>query len=139
MMFFHWRKDLVQGMHEWLGLGLIAALAFHLMRNRHQLTHTVKQKRVVVFVMVVAAIVVGFLSLQPAAKPNPGRLAVQALSHAPLKALPLTLNRSSIDLENQLKSLGITQLNDEANLSDLAAQVNQPATWLIAELLSKSR
>ena len=137
MMFFRWYKESVQGMHEWLGLGLVAAMALHLLRNRLPLSHTVKQKRVLFFLLIVTVVVLGFLGFQPAAKPNPGRLAVQALSHAPLKALPLTLNRSATELASQLEALGIQSSDDSLSLTDLAAQVHQPASWLITELLGK--
>ena len=137
MMFFRWFNQDVHRMHEWLGLSLVVAIVLHLLLNRLPLIYTIKQKRVGVFVAVVALVVVGFLVFQPPPKPNVGKLAAQALGRAPLKALPLTLNRSEADLNAQLQALGITPSDPNSSVSDLAQQIHQPANWLLMELLSK--
>jgi hypothetical protein len=107
------------------------------MRNRQQLAHTLKQRRLRLFAVTIVLIVIGFLGLQPAARPNPGRLAAQALRQAPLKSLPLTLKKTPEELNQQLTSLGISQLDETMSLDELAAQIHQPGNWLLIELLDR--
>lgn len=125
LMFFHLDAGVVQGLHEWGGWLLIAAIVLHLVGNATMLkAHLARTSP---RVMVGAALLVVALGAALGGRGegrggggNPSRVAVDHLTAAPLSALAPIAGRDVDTLVADLRAAGFEDARPESTLDGLA-------------------
>ncbi|PTT79876.1 hypothetical protein DBR42_20555 [Pelomonas sp. HMWF004] len=128
MLFFHWHSPLQKDIHTWLGWGLVAAVAVHVLSNLAAFKrHFTGHRRALVLLLVAVAVFTATSFVRPADGGKGGsaaNVAMQALSRAPLRALAEVFGLSVGEARDALAGAGLTLANDNASL-DAVAQGNR--------------
>lgn len=124
MMFFHLKKGEVAEMHEWLGLGFVAAFGLHAFRHRRSLVRMLTQTRTRVILALAAALAIAFLAAGPEAHGgNPVHRVADAVLHVPLEAAAPALGVSPQEALDRLVAAGVANASTSHSLSSIG-QIN---------------
>jgi len=133
-IFFHFGGGGLKGVHEWLGLGLVAAVVLHLVRNGRAFKNLLAAPRSQVLVGASVLAVALFLSLSPASTGgNPARALMMAAERAPLSNLAPVLGVSSDLLVARLAEEGIEATPDQT-IGEIASAARIEAPHLMGML-----
>jgi len=126
-IFFHFGGGGLKGVHEWLGLGLVAAVVLHVVRNGRAFKNLLTAPRSQVLVGASILAVALYLSFAPAPAGNPARALMMAAERAPLSALAPVLGVSPDTLVARLAEEGIDATSDQT-VAEIAkaARVEEP-------------
>lgn len=134
LMFFHLSTGLNKVVHEWIGLGMVAAIVLHVVLNWRAFKGYFK--RPVAMSLIAGAVVILGLSFMPTAEAEGGRpdfAAIELVNNAPLTELAPLLDTDAADLVSRLATQGVTASEDQS-LSDLAGGDGRQAATLLAAI-----
>lgn len=137
MMFFHLYKGEVAAMHEWLGMGFVAAVGLHLARHRRPLGLMLKQHRMHALMLATLLAAAAFLAPSSGQEANPVRSTLQAVMRAPLKDLAPVLGLSNEELAGRLSAAGTENPAPEQSLETLARSQQSDPMKLLAAVVGK--
>ena len=138
LMFFHLAGGGVKGLHEWLGLGLLAAVALHLARNWRALRNLVAAPRSQVMMgasCLAVALYLSFVPVNPSG--NPARAMMMAAERAPLTQLAPVLGVEPDMLVARLAEAGIPARADQS-VNEIARAAHTEAPRLIGLLAASA-
>lgn len=133
-MFFHLATGNVKVMHEWLGLGLLAAIAAHLLRNGRALRNLIAAPRTQVLLgaaCLAGAIYLSFAPIDPAG--NPVRSTLMAVERAPLSRLAPVFGLSPEALVARLSEDGIAA-GTEQSINEIARATHEEPSHILGLL-----
>jgi Domain of unknown function (DUF4405) len=139
MMFFKLFKPQLQGMHSWLGLAFVLAVALHLTRNRRMLFVMLSQRRLHIMWGISIAVVIAFLFAAPTnSKGGLEKEAMRALQKSPLALVAPALGITTEDALGRLKQAGL-ESGSEISIATAAQQLRLEPGQVLAIVLGKSK
>jgi len=138
LMFFHLTNGGLKGLHEWLGLGLLAVVALHLVRNWRALSNLLAAPRSQVMLGASCLAVAIYLSFVPAGPVgNPARAMMMAAERAPLSQLAPVLGVEPDMLVARLAEAGIPARTDQS-VEEIARAAHRDSPHLIGLLAASA-
>ena len=138
MMFFHLYKGEVEAMHEWLGMGFVAAVALHLTRHRKPLAMMITQNQMKILMAVTALIAAAFLVGSPAKQSgNPMRMTIKAVLSAPISDVAPVFGLSTDAAITQLTAAGARNATPAESIDSLAKASKTEPFKLLATLAER--
>jgi|JI7StandDraft_1071085.scaffolds.fasta_scaffold205146_1 hypothetical protein len=123
LMFFHLDSGVQKVAHEWLGWGLVAAVALHATANGKALLRHLQapgRPRVILALCAVALAGSFFVSLPGGEAASPPVLALRAVAQAPLSAVAPLAGKPVAQLRSELAAAGVVVASDDASIESAA-------------------
>lgn len=137
MMFFRLYKGEVESMHEWLGLGFVAAVALHVLRHRRPFARMAGQLPMQVLLAATVMVVTAFLMFSPPKQGNPFKQVSEAAMRAPVRDLAPVLGIPVEVVLRRLDEAGAGAAAPDASIETLAATSGVDRTKLLQAALGK--
>ncbi|MEG3617135.1 DUF4405 domain-containing protein [Magnetovibrio sp. PR-2] len=137
MVFFHLGTQYVMGMHEWLGLVMVAAAALHMTRHMKALGKQLQKPRARVWLAtgaLVTAVFVGSALLAPSGG-NPMKAYAHKSIDASVSAIGAVLNVSDSDVQARLEAAGLDANDLNMSVNDVAAFNHVEAPAVLAAVM----
>jgi hypothetical protein len=126
MMFFRWYKGEVEAMHEWLGMGFVAAAVLHSLRHRQSLTLMMSQYRTRLLLVGTALITAAFLVVPQQKAASPVKQTVNAVLRAPLSDIAPMFGLSATQAVERLTDSGVQNASSAKSI-EVMARANHTA------------
>ena len=138
-LFFHWQSGAFHAMHEWLSMLLLVPFVFHVWKNWRSLLGYLKNKSLVVALVLSLIVAVPFvvptLTGERSGGGNPAFRAIPLLTNAPIADVAPILKTTPDALVATLKQRGYDAASAETTLAALAAEKGEPANRLLFGLM----
>jgi len=135
MMFFHLGEGLIKGMHEWIGLLMVAAVVTHIVVHVKPFKRHFSQ-RAALSVMFAVLLVSGSL-LDFGGGGSPMMAVIHSVEAAPITSLAELQQVSTQVLIDKLAAAGFTTVSEEMSLSHIAEQSQVHPKELIGIVFSE--
>ena len=141
LMFFHIAKDMVESMHEWLGLLFVLAIVLHILNHWLSFSRYFVDKRALAVVAVVVAVAIGWVVVSGQAdegksRGNMFRQTVMVVQQAPLVKVAALQDQSSAVLIGRLQQAGITAESEQQSIDAIARSNQRRPEEVMAIVLS---
>lgn len=138
LIFFHLGGGSLKGVHEWLGLGFLAAGLLHVLRNAKPFLFLLKAPRTQVILGASLMAVAVFLTFAPAGNGggSPSRQLMTLAEKAPLSRLAPVLGLDGEDLVARLAEDGITASVDQT-VNEIASSQHIAPPKLLSKLMNE--
>lgn len=138
MMFFRWHKGEVEAMHEWLGMGFVAAVVLHVLRHRKPLIMMLSQYRTRIVLITTALIAAAFLVIPQQNAASPVKQTIGAVLRAPLGDVAPVFGLSADTAMARLEESGVRNVSAEKSIETMARTNNTPAMKLLSVILDQT-
>lgn len=136
MLFFHLGEGLVKGMHEWIGILMVAAMGMHILVHLNPFKRYFTLRPALAVMLVVALISVTLMALS-GGEGGPMMNIIFSVEAAPLT---LVAELKQLPVEALIKTLegaGIVVSDPQVSIAQLAEQSGQHPKELLGLLFSK--
>lgn len=137
MMFFNLYKGDVAAMHEWLGMGFIAAAVLHGARHRKPLAAMLTQRRMQVAALVVALAAASFIAFAPSNEGSPVRTIIGATLNAPISEVAPVFGISADEAIARLNTAGAVNAQPSQSIESIAKANQTDAFKLLSAVVRK--